>query len=294
MRNHKRLFVLGLALMMVFSFAAMSAAAEEPKFDVYKNIVDFAVVKAVVDGKTKGVIIDARPKRTKYDKGHIPGSLSQSWSKFKSGKVNVMPKDKGTLVIFFCGGLKCPLSHKSAFKAEKMGYTNLAVYAAGMPDWKKNGGKVEKPAKKSSKAGAAGAMAVKPGKGEGTIDVAYFQEVVAKTPEKIYIVDTRDPGRVQVRPLQVLGEHSLRRRQGGGQAESPEDGQARGVRLLHRRPLRRALLHAHRRCEPWGQGKGLFFGRHHRLQKGRLLHHQSQLAAYSCRSSGPGSLQLQE
>ena len=193
MRNRKRLFVLGLALMMVFSFAAMSAAAEEPKFDVYKNIVDFAVVKAVVDGKTKGVIIDARPKRTKYDKGHIPGSLSQSWSKFKSGKVNVMPKDKGTLVIFFCGGLKCPLSHKSAFKAEKMGYTNLAVYAAGMPDWKKNGGKVEKPAKKSSKAGAAGAMAVKPGKGEGTIDVAYFQEVVAKTPEKIYIVDTRDP-----------------------------------------------------------------------------------------------------
>ena len=193
MRTSKRLFVLGLALAMVFSFAAMSVAAEKPKFKVYKNIVDFAAVKAVVDGKAKGVIIDSRPARTKYVKGHIPGALSQPWSKFKRGKVNVMPKDKGTHIIFYCGGLKCPLSHKSAFKAEKMGYTNIAVYAAGMPDWKKNGGKVEKSAKKSAKKSSGSGMAIKPGKGEGTIDVAYFQEIVTKTPEKIYIVDTRDP-----------------------------------------------------------------------------------------------------
>jgi rhodanese-related sulfurtransferase len=31
------------------------------------------------------------------------------------------------------------LSHNSAFKAEKLGYTNVHVYAAGYPDWVKNG-----------------------------------------------------------------------------------------------------------------------------------------------------------
>jgi rhodanese-related sulfurtransferase len=31
------------------------------------------------------------------------------------------------------------LSHNSAFKAEKLGYTNIKVYANGFPDWVKNG-----------------------------------------------------------------------------------------------------------------------------------------------------------
>ncbi|MCG8512344.1 MAG: hypothetical protein MI741_24250, partial [Rhodospirillales bacterium] len=51
----------------------------------------------------------------------------------------MLPKDKNALVIFYCGGLKCPLSHKSAFKAEKLGYTNIKVYAMGEPAWKKDG-----------------------------------------------------------------------------------------------------------------------------------------------------------
>ena len=34
------------------------------------------------------------------------------------------------------------LSHNSAFKAEKLGYSNIKVYADGMPDWKARGGPV--------------------------------------------------------------------------------------------------------------------------------------------------------
>jgi len=34
------------------------------------------------------------------------------------------------------------LSHNSAFKAEKLGYTNIKVYPAGSPDWKAKGGQV--------------------------------------------------------------------------------------------------------------------------------------------------------
>ena len=54
--------------------------------------------------------------------------------------VDLLPKDKSSLLVFYCGGLTCPLSHKSAFKAEALGYDNIKVYAAGYPDWVSNGG----------------------------------------------------------------------------------------------------------------------------------------------------------
>ena len=56
--------------------------------------------------------------------------------------VDKLPADKATLLIFYCGGLECMLSHNSAFKAEKLGYSNIKVYADGMPDWKAKGGPV--------------------------------------------------------------------------------------------------------------------------------------------------------
>ena len=51
----------------------------------------------------------------------------------------MLPQDKGTLLVFYCDGPECLLSHNSAFKAEKLGYTNIRVYAEGFPDWIKNG-----------------------------------------------------------------------------------------------------------------------------------------------------------
>ena len=35
-------------------------------------------------------------------------------------------------IIFYCQGPTCDLSAKSALKAEKLGYTNLKVYEAGI------------------------------------------------------------------------------------------------------------------------------------------------------------------
>jgi len=43
-------------------------------------------------------------------------------------------------LIFYCGGLKCKLSHKSAKKAEALGYTNIKVFAKGFPAYMKVAG----------------------------------------------------------------------------------------------------------------------------------------------------------
>ena len=136
-------------------------------------------MKAQVDSGAGMVVVDSRPKRTKYDKGHLPGAISIPDTQFDKFK-DQLPEDKSKLLVFYCGGLKCKLSHKSAAKAIAMGYTNVKVFATGYPSWVAYVGKE-----------GAGAT-VKAGKEEGSIDIAAFQQIVSDNPESIYLVDVRD------------------------------------------------------------------------------------------------------
>jgi rhodanese-related sulfurtransferase len=51
----------------------------------------------------EAVVIDSRPKKPKYDKGHIPSAISVPESQFEKlqGK---LPRDSKTPLIFYCGG----------------------------------------------------------------------------------------------------------------------------------------------------------------------------------------------
>ena len=136
-----KLGILILVLIMpLVGYAAESSGADVKK-GWYPNIVDnqFVAQHAVLPPKPGVMIIDSRPTARKYDKGHIPGAVSMPDSAFDK-MTDMLPADKSTLLLFYCGGTKCKLSHKSAFKAEKLGYTNIKVYAEGYPDWKKKGG----------------------------------------------------------------------------------------------------------------------------------------------------------
>ena len=117
--------------------AAADAVAIQVKDGYYRSLVDYDFVRQYVDIPPKqGVmIVDSRPAARQYDPGHIPGAVNIPDSQFDK-QVAKLPADKSTLLLFYCGGLDCMLSHGSAFKAEKLGYTNVKVYAAGMPDWK--------------------------------------------------------------------------------------------------------------------------------------------------------------
>ncbi|MDP2961561.1 MAG: rhodanese-like domain-containing protein [Sulfurimicrobium sp.] len=145
---NKRLHNLGLALVLSLPVALPAVAwvapahAEQAKAKEgwYSNIVDIEFVKQNVDiPPKKGVmLIDSRPAARQYDNGHIPGAVSIPESKFDKMTAS-LPEDKSTLLIFYCGGVECMLSHNSAFKAEKLGYTNIRVYADGSPDWAAKG-----------------------------------------------------------------------------------------------------------------------------------------------------------
>ena len=124
----------------VQAFAA-DAATIQPKDGWYnKALVDFDFMRQNVSiPPKKGVmIIDSRPAARQYDPGHLPGAINIPDSQFDK-LVDKLPADKATLLLFYCGGLECMLSHNSAFKAEKLGYTNIKVYPAGSPEWKAKG-----------------------------------------------------------------------------------------------------------------------------------------------------------
>jgi len=129
----------------MYSTAAVGAdaTAAQAKEGWFKTLVDFEFMRQNVDiPPRKGVmIIDSRPAARQYDPGHIPGAVNIPDSQFDK-QLGRLPADKATLLLFYCGGLDCMLSHNSAFKAEKLGYSNVKVYPAGMPDWKAKGAPV--------------------------------------------------------------------------------------------------------------------------------------------------------
>ena len=144
-------------------------------------------VKKHLEDQTELLLIDSRPKRTKYDKGHIPGAVSIPDMDFEKKK-DELPQDKNKLLVFYCEGFQCKLSHKSAQKALALGHTNVVVYSAGYPDWKSKYGD----AAAAGSAGKPEPSALKAGKEEGSIDVATFEKIAAEKPESLYIVDVRD------------------------------------------------------------------------------------------------------
>lgn len=144
-----KLHDLGLALVFFLPVTLAGMAWQAPahaepaqaREGWYGKLVDVEFVKQNVDipPKKDVMLIDSRPAARQYDPGHIPGAVNIPDSKFDQ-LAGSLPQDKNTLLLFYCGGVECKLSHNSAFKAEKLGYTNIRVYADGYPDWAAKGG----------------------------------------------------------------------------------------------------------------------------------------------------------
>ncbi|MDP2792608.1 MAG: rhodanese-like domain-containing protein [Sulfurisoma sp.] len=155
--------------------------------------VSAAFIKKLQADKAPHLLIDARPKRTS-DKGMIPGSVNISDSEFDKN-ADKLPADKATPLIFYCGGLDCVLSNKSAAKAKALGYTDIKTYPEGYPEWEKLFGAAPAaaPAAGASSAAAPAKAAIEPGKEKGSITVASFDKILKEQPGSIHLVDVRDP-----------------------------------------------------------------------------------------------------
>ena len=160
--------------------------------------VGLPVVKSA-QKKNSAVIIDARPYK-KYLAETIPGAIAIPDTQVEELKGR-FPVNHSQKVITFCGGYKCAKSHKVAKKLISMGYTDVAVYAAGMPEWKKAGlattksASKAKPASEAPKKPAFSKNGAKLGADEGSIDGDWFNAFIKKgaIPSFIQLVDVTSP-----------------------------------------------------------------------------------------------------
>ena len=99
-----------LALVLGLGYATTTLASETAKTDQpvdwkFHSIVDvdFVMQQVKVPMPEDVMIIDARPKRAKYDKGHIPMAVNIPDSQFDKMTAK-LPANKGALLIFYCQG----------------------------------------------------------------------------------------------------------------------------------------------------------------------------------------------
>ena len=132
------MMILGLCLLVASCGAKRHMAAQAPETPdwFFHDIVDAEFVKQHVQIPMSETVmlIDARPEKPKYINGHIPMAINIPNTHFDT-MTDKLPADKGTLLIYYCEGPDCKLSHKSAKKAEALGYTNVKVFAEGFPGW---------------------------------------------------------------------------------------------------------------------------------------------------------------
>jgi rhodanese-related sulfurtransferase len=107
----------------------------------YSKLVnlDFVKQQAAIPKVDGVMLIDSRPAVRKYDLGHIPTAINIPDTQFDKLAPTLLPADKSMLLVFYCEGYDCILSHNGAHKAEKLGYTNVRVFAEGFPGWMAGG-----------------------------------------------------------------------------------------------------------------------------------------------------------
>jgi rhodanese-related sulfurtransferase len=126
---------------IVFTLALVSNSYAEPNFktigtlQLHSMIVDNAY--RIEGGREKHfTVIDTRTKE-EYEKAHIFSAISIPEKDFDKS-IDLLPKDKGMLLVVYCNDREIETINKWADKAANAGYINIAIYSEGFHVWKTN------------------------------------------------------------------------------------------------------------------------------------------------------------
>jgi rhodanese-related sulfurtransferase len=99
-----------------------------------EQVIDTDTLSDLIDEGEAVFVGDARPV-TVYNVGHIPTAKATPSNELKEN-LDWLPKHKDSLIVFYCGGVTCPLSPAALKIAKAAGYTNVKAYVEGFPAWK--------------------------------------------------------------------------------------------------------------------------------------------------------------
>ncbi|MEV6824416.1 rhodanese-like domain-containing protein [Amycolatopsis sp. NPDC051102] len=83
------------------------------------------------------VLVDALPE-TYYTTRHLPGAINLVADDVPAKAADLLP-DKAAAIVTYCSNPACANSGQVAAQLERLGYTNVRKYAAGIEDWVEHG-----------------------------------------------------------------------------------------------------------------------------------------------------------
>ncbi|MEM1157558.1 MAG: rhodanese-like domain-containing protein [Verrucomicrobiota bacterium] len=95
------------------------------------NIEHEALKKAIAEESV--TLIDVNGTKS-FKTGHIPGAID--FIAEKESLAAKLPADKNALIVAYCSNENCGAYMKGAKAAQKLGYTNVKHYSAGIMGWK--------------------------------------------------------------------------------------------------------------------------------------------------------------
>jgi rhodanese-related sulfurtransferase len=84
-------------------------------------------------GTAQPVLVEALPRKY-FDAGHLPGARHLPHDQVRTLAPTVLP-DLHAEIVVYCASATCQNSHIAARVLQQIGYTDVAVYAAGKQDW---------------------------------------------------------------------------------------------------------------------------------------------------------------
>lgn len=102
--------------------------------------VSLEELKAIV-AKKDAVILDVNSSKS-YAEAHIPGAIH--FEKNKSDLAKVLPGDKKSLIVAYCGGPLCTAWEEAAKAVKALGYSNIKHFKGGIKTWTSTGQTTEK------------------------------------------------------------------------------------------------------------------------------------------------------
>jgi rhodanese-related sulfurtransferase len=172
--------------------------AGEPEWKTLSYLeVGMPVVASVLENDS-ALLMDARP-RAMYLAETIPGAMYMNDTELETLAAR-FPADKATPIVAFCGGYGCAKSHNVAKALLALGYTDVRVYAGGLPEWKAAEMRTTASAAKpkvtdDTPREITYVDGIMTGLDEGTVDGEWFNALIQEgnVPANVALIDVRGP-----------------------------------------------------------------------------------------------------
>lgn len=139
----QRTLIPALALMGAVALSPLSYAggmeAPERVIDEYTPMHITLNQAEDMHGQKNVYFLDVNPDEI-WNQGHVPGAIhinKEDWQ-------DLLPKDKGATLIFYCMNKLCTASTDAARKTKKLGYTHVYTMPDGVFGWMESGKDLER------------------------------------------------------------------------------------------------------------------------------------------------------